>query len=531
MTAHEEYVLAIDLGTSGAKIALVSVYGEVIGWDFEPVQLFLLPHGGAEQDPEEWWSSIITASKRLLAKALVPREGIVAVCAGTTGLGTIPVDRDGKCLMRAMTWLDSRGAPYVRQHVRGLINVEGYDVFRMLRWLRITGGAPTLSGKDLIGHCLYLKNEAPAIYERAYRLLDVIGYIDFRLTGEYVATADTQALSWVVDNRNLERLAYHDGLIKEFGLDREKLPPIRRCIDVIGTLRPGVADDLGLNRGVKVVAGGFDLPVAAVGSGAVEDFAPHISISTSSFLTVHVPYKKTDISHMIASLPCAIPNRYLLVAEQESAGGNLMFLRDKILYHGDALIDIEKPSDYFEALNEVAQSAPPGSNGVIYTPWLYGERAPVEDSWIRAGFHNLSLQNNRADMVRAVFEGVALNARWMFDPVEKFCGRRLGPINLVGGGANSNLWCQILADVLNRTIRQVENPIQAVARGAALIASVGMGYIGFSDTPQLIKFQASYEPDPANRELYDERFEIFVDLYRRNKSIYERLNRPRPQRA
>jgi xylulokinase len=208
-----------------------------------------------------------------------------------------------------------------------------------------------------------------------------------------------------------------------------------------------------------------------------------------------------------------------------------MFLRDKILYHRDALFDIEKPPGYFEALNEVARSAPPGSNGVIYTPWLYGERAPVEDPWIRAGFHNLSLQNNRADMVRAVFEGVALNARWVFGPVEKFCGRRLGPINTVGGGANSNLWCQILADVLNRTIRQVENPIQAVARGAALIASVGMGYISFSDTPQLVKFQASYEPDPANRELYDERFEIFVDLYRRNKSIYERLNRPRPPKA
>jgi xylulokinase len=243
---------------------------------------------------------------------------------------------------------------------------------------------------------------------------------------------------------------------------------------------------------------------------------------------VHVPHKKTDLFHMIASLPCAIPNRYLLIAEQESAGGNLMFLRDKILYHGDALIDIEKPSDYFEALNDVARSAPPGSNGVIYTPWLYGERAPVEDSWIRAAFHNLSLQNNRADMVRAVFEGVALNARWVLGPVEKFCGRRLGPINLAGGGANSTLWCQILADVLDRTIRQVENPIQAVARGAAIIASVGMGYINFSDTPRLIKFRASYEPDSANRDLYDERFEIFVDLYRQNKSIYERLNRPRP---
>lgn len=314
MTAQEKYILAIDLGTSGAKVALVSIHGEVVGWEFEPVQLFLLPHGGAEQDPEEWWSAIVSASKRLLGKGLRPRESIVGVCAGTTGSGTVPVDRDGKCLMRAMIWLDSRGAQHVRDCVRGPINIDGYDIFRVLRWIRLTAGAPTLSGKDPIGHSLYLKNEAPEIYEKAYRMLDAAGYIDFRLTGEYVATADTVALWWVTDIRNLEKLAYHEGLIKEWGLDREKLPEIKRCSDVIGVLRPEVADDLGLNRGVKVVAGGFDLPVAAVGAGAVEDFAAHLSIATSSFFTVHVPFMKTDLSHMIASLPCAIPNRYLLVA-------------------------------------------------------------------------------------------------------------------------------------------------------------------------------------------------------------------------
>jgi len=526
-TERVPYILAIDLGTSGAKVALVSVHGDVVGWDFEPVQLFLLPHGGAEQDPEEWWSSILTASKRLLGKEIVPRSEIIGVCAGTHGIGTVPVDEDGKSLMRAMIWLDSRGANLVRKHVRGLISVEGFDVFRILRWLAITGGAPVRSGKDVIAHFLYLKNELPAVYEKAYKFLDVVDYIDFRLTGEYIATTDTIGISWVTDNRNPDNIHYHAGMIKDWGVDRQKLPEIKRCIDVIGNLRPDVADELGLRREVKVVAGGFDLPVAAVGSGAVEDFAAHLSISTSSFMTAHVPFKKTDLFHMIASLPCAIPGRYLLVAEQEIGGGNLTFLRDKILFHRDALLDIENPAGYFEALNEVAEKAPAGSNGLIYTPWLYGERSPVEDPWIRAAFHNISLATTRGDMIRGIFEGVALNARWILGPAEKFCGRRLDPLHVAGGGASSNLWCQIHADVLNRTVRQVKNPIQAVARGAAFLASVGMGYITFSDVSKLIQFQGIYEPNPANRSLYDERFEIFLDLYKQNKKIYERLNRPR----
>jgi xylulokinase len=238
-----------------------------------------------------------------------------------------------------------------------------------------------------------------------------------------------------------------------------------------------------------------------------------------------VPFKKTDVLHAIASLPCAIPNRYLLLAEQEAGAVNLTFLRDNILFHKDALLDMDKPEDFFQALNTVAEAAPPGCKGLIYTPWIYGERAPVEDPTIRAGVHNLSLEHTRADLIRAVLEGVAFNSRWVLRAVEKFCGCPMNPINVVGGGANSNLWCQIYADVLNRTIRQVRNPIQATARGAAFIAAVGLGYLQFEDIPKHIQFQNIYEPNPDHRELYDNMFAEFVNLYKGNKGIYRRLNR------
>lgn len=522
-----QYVLAIDLGTSSAKVGLFTVYGDAVGWDSEPVPLYLLPNGGAEQDPRDWWQSIRVASKRLLAKEFASRDDIIAICASTHGYGTVPVDRAGNYLMRAMIWLDTRGAEYTRKIAGGLVNIDGYDPLKILRWIRLTGGAPFLSGKDAFGHALYIKHEFPDIYRHTYKFLDVVDYIDWCLTGKFVTTCDSVVARWVTDNRNPEHIAYHDGLIRASTIERAKFPDIVRSIDVLGPILPRVADELGLRHDVQVVAGAFDVPAAAIGSGAVDNYAAHLYIGTSSWIATHLPLKKTDLASTMASLPCAIPDRFLLIAAQETAGSNLTWLRDNILYHDDALLSMKTPENFFTALNQVAEQAPPGSRGVMYTPWLFGERAPVDDGWIRAGVHNLSLHNTRADIVRAVLEGVAFNTRWVLDPVEKFCGRPMNPINLVGGGANSNLWCQIHADVLNRTIRQVKEPVLANARGAALIASVGLGYTRFDDIPKHIQIQNEYQPNPEHRTLYDKMFAEFVNLYKQNKGIYERLNRKR----
>jgi xylulokinase len=527
MSDKDKYVLAIDLGTSGAKVGLFSIYGEAFGWETEPVPLYLLPNGGAEQEPTEWWSAISTAAQRLLAKSPSLRDEVVAVCASTQGYGIVPVDRDGTCLTRASIWLDTRGAEYTRALTRGLINIAGYDLFKMLRWIRLTGGAPFLSGKDDLGHMLFIKHKLPEVYSSTFKFLDVLDYVNLRLTGKFVTTGDSVVARWVTDNRDPEHIAYHDGLIEISTIDRDKFPDIVRSIDVLGPLLPRVADELGLKRDVQVVAGAFDVPAAAIGSGALDDYTAHIYLGTSSWIAAHLPFKKTDLFSAMASVPCAIPTRYLLIAAQETAGGNLTWLRDNILYHRDTLLSADPPSDYFATLNQVAEQAPAGSHGVIFTPWLYGERAPVDDGWIRAGIHNLSLGSTRSDIVRAVLEGVAFNTRWILGPVEKFCGRVLNPINLIGGGANSAVWCQIQADVLNRSIRQVKDPILANARGAAMIASVGLGCISFADVAKHVQYLNEYQPDPQKRELYDKLFAEFVNLYKQNRLIYERLNRGR----
>ena len=164
-----------------------------------------------------------------------------------------------------------------------------------------------------------------------------------------------------------------------------------------------------------------------------------------------------------------------------------------------------------------------GSNGAIFAPWLQGERAPVDDSNVRGGFHNISLSTTRADLIRAVYEGVALNSRWLLGYVEKFTKRRLDAINLVGGGARSDIWCQIYADVLGRTIHQVQDPVQVNARGAGLIGAVGLGYITVDEIDDQVDIAATYIPNSAHAAVYDNSFAAFTELYQQNRKLFKRL--------
>ncbi|MBN8658400.1 MAG: FGGY-family carbohydrate kinase [Anaerolineae bacterium] len=519
---QEKLILAIDLGTSGMKVALISVNGVVLGWEAEPVRLILTPDGGAEQSPEEWWQAFLSAAGRLMKKN--QGANVIAVCASTQGEGTVAVDKDGNALRNAILWMDMRGAANLKKQIGGLINIDGAGISNVLRFVRLTGGMPSMTGKDPAAHMLFIRDTMPEVYKKTHKFLNVLDYINLRLTGEFVASFDSIVTSWVTDNRNPDAIHYDDSLIRTLGIDREKLPDVVACTKVIGNLRSDVANALGLSSNVKVVAGAIDNTAAAIGAGAVDDYALHIYIGTSSWMAAHVPFKKTDVASSLASIPCAVPGRYLLTALQATAGGNLTFLRDNIIYHKDELLQEADVPDIFKVLDQIANRVPAGANGVMYTPWIWGERAPVEDKTLRAGLYNLSLNSTREDIIRAFLEGIAYNTRWLLSPVEKFLGRKVHSINIVGGGAQSDMWCQIFADVMNVEIKQVADPIYANARGAAWIAAVGLGEIKYADIPELIQFRRAYQPKVENRAVYESGFENFQLIYKQMKGVYHRLN-------
>ncbi|MFX1415602.1 MAG: FGGY-family carbohydrate kinase [Promethearchaeota archaeon] len=522
-SGDREYFLAVDHGTSAMKVALTDKCGEILAFEFEKTPLYLKPGGGAEQDPDEWWTAFVNCSKRLVDGGTVPAKSIAGVCVSSQWSGTVAVDANGNHLSNAVIWMDTRGEPYVRKALKGIINIQGYGVTNVLRWLRKTGGIPTGSGKDSIAHIMFLKHEHPDIYEGAHMFLEPTDYLNLKLTGKFAASYASIMLHWCTKTTDIWNIDYDDGLIRKMGIDRSKLPPLKHSTDILGDVTSEVASEIGLSPDTKVVVGAPDLHSALVGSGAVRDYEGHVYIGTSSWVICHVPFKKTDISHNMASLPSAIPGRYFVANTQESAGACLTFLRDNIFYGNDP----EKfgKEEVYQEFDRVVEQVPAGSNKMIFTPWLYGERTPVENHTIRGGLHNISLPVKREDLIRAVFEGVAYNSRWLMELVEKFIKRKMDPINIIGGGAQSDIWCQIYADVLNRTVRQVKDPIYANARGAALIGAVGLGLCTFDEIPNLVQFSKVFNPNSENRELYDELFKEFLNIYKNNEKMYSRLNR------
>jgi len=518
------YILTVDLGTSGPKVALFTPDGTVIGHASEPNQIFLLPNGGAEQNPKEWWQSIKKAIKRLISETHIDPKQITAVCCTSQWSGTVAVDQDGDALLNAIIWMDARGLGDLKPVIEGFPKVEGYNLFKLLQWLRKTGGAPSRSGKDPVAHIHYIKNKYPNEYNLTYRFLEPKDYLNLCFTGEFASSYDSITLHWVTDNRDINNIRYDDSLFKITQLPKEKLPVLKSSVDVLGVVKQDVARELGLSDDVKVVMGTPDVHSAAVGSGAVQDYEAHLYVGTSSWLTCHVPFKMTSLAYNMAALPSAIPGKYLLMNEQETSGECLDFLKDQLFYAKDSFSQEEAPADFYERLSAVAAESPAGSNGIIFTPWLYGERTPIEDHTVRAGFFNLSLDNTRADIIRSVMEGVACNARWLLEVLEKLIKQKLTYINIVGGGARSDVWCQIYADVLNRPIRQMEDPVLVNLRGACYLASVALGYTSFEKISRTAKVLKEYTPNPAHTNLYNKRFAHFKEIYKRNKTLYKKLN-------
>jgi xylulokinase len=523
--ADDTYVLAIDLGTGGPKVALVAATGRIAASAFEPVPLRLLPGGGAEQDPHAWWSAVVSATRRVVVDGGVPVERIVGVGCTAQWSGTVAVAEDGHPLRPAVIWMDSRGSSAMRSQARGTVNVLGYGVHKLQRWIRLTGGAPGQSGKDPLAHILWIRESEPEVYRDTFKFLEPVDWLNQRLSGRFAASHDSIVVHWVTDNRRIGAIDYDQTLLRMAGLERAKLPDLVPSATIMGHLRPEAADELGLPVGLPVATGTGDVHSAAIGSGAVTDFAAHLYIGTSSWISCHVPFKKTDPLRNVASIPAALPGKYLVADEHETAGACLTFLVQNVLWGDDALGSAPPEGDVYKLLDEVAASVEPGANGTLFTPWLNGERSPVDDHTIRGGFHNLSLTTSRPDLVRAVYEGVALNSRWLLGAVERFVGRRLDPLAFIGGGANSDVWAQIHADVTGRRIRQVADPVLANVRGAGLLTFLALGRVKVEDLGAMIDVKATFEPDRAQAKVYDKLYPEFVNLYKRTKQIHKRLNR------
>ncbi len=506
-----ELCLAVDLGTGGPKVALVDPHGTIVGHEVLSVSTRFGTDGAAVQDAAEWWELIRAATTRLTTTH--GRGRVVGVAVTGQYASTVPVNANGEPTGPCLTWLDTRGAAHTRAALGG--PVQGYNPTKVLRFIRTNGGAPSLSGADPVGQILYLQAKEPELLARTRWLLEPVDYLTMRFSGVASGTHASRLALWMTDNRHLEHLAYDEGLLGLAGIDGSRLPPLLAFGEAVGTVSDALADELGLARGAVVVTGMPDLHAAALGAGAVGAYEGHLALSTTSWVSCPVPFKKTDAVHSIATVPGLSNDAYLVINNQETGAGALDWLRRALGAPDHA------------SVTALAASSPPGARGVRFEPWLAGERSPSEDKAARGGFANLSLQHDTSDLARAVLEGVAANSAWLFSYVERFVGQRLEPLRLLGGGAQSDLWAQIYADVLERRVERVHDPLLAQTRGAALVA-----WAQLSRTPlaQLVREPPVDLFEPANQHVYRE---LVGELPRRFASQRRQRRRGarRPARA
>jgi xylulokinase len=527
-SADASFVLAVDLGSSGPKVTIFSDRGELVAQATASVDTIITADGGGEQDPNQWWDSTTECVRAVLSERLVPLERIRAISIASQWSVTVPVDRQGRHLMNAVHWTDSRGAPYTKQITDGLIKLSGYGLRRMLAWVRLTGGVPTHSGADALAHILFIKHQRPDVYRQTYKLLEPMDYLNMRLTGRASASYATVFPYLLTDNRDNTNVTYSQRLIDWCGVDRDKLPDLLPVGTVLGDLLPEAAAAWGLQAGTKVITGTPDSQAAAVGSGAVQHFAGHVCVGTTAWLSCHVPFKKTNLLDYLATMPSAIAGRNMVTAEQGASGKCLQVLVDNWLFPEGAGDSPARRAAVYQEVERMAGSVAPGCEGLLFLPWLNGAGPPSGDGTMRGGFLNQSLRTGRAHAVRAVIEGVAFNLRWLRVAVEKFVGRRFDQLNYIGRTANSDLWCQTLADVLERPIRRMAEPGVATSRGAALAALVAIGRITVDDIPALVPVERTLLPRQQYTRLYADLFAAWLASYKATRPLFRQLQRIAP---
>ncbi len=528
-TSSDPWYLGIDLGTGGLKVGAVDLAGTVLASAFRSIDTVRTEDGGSEQDPAGWFDALVSACREITSARRV-REVGAGVCRGIGITGqwgsTIPVDAAGTPVGPCLLWSDRRGAPWSANLTGGSIGVAGFGARKIVSWLRLAGGAPSKEGADPTGHVQFLRHRRPEVDSRTAVHLEPVDLIGAWLTGVVAATPASMVLSWLTDNRPDATCAYHPALLRLADRRSSQLPPLRPTGSRLGVLLPERASALGLavpgaTPGVPVVCGVPDLHTAAIGTGGLGPFDGHVAISTSAWVSAPVSFKKTSVRYGMASIPGFAPNSYLIANNQETGGASLRWLRDSVLRADDGLG--RSPEDY-EALTTAAAHAAPGAGGVIFTPWLKGERTPVDDPFLRASFLNVSISTTRSDLIRAVLEGVAYNARWLLEATESFAGQPLNGLRLFGGGATSDLWAQIYADVFGRSIARIDDAMDVNVRGAAWFAALSLGHRTIDDLQRSPVATTTFVPDQRVFAKYRSLYGEFTRLARSQKAMYTRLN-------
>jgi len=503
------YIIAHDVGTSSDKAVLISYEGKIIASKAEPYPTYYPAPSFVEQDPLDYWNACCKASREVLEESGVDKKDVKAVIFSTQAMGIIPVDNDGNVLHPNITWVDGRAEKQAKE----LMNkVGGKTIFTLV------SGTPIM-GKDVIAKIQWVREERPDVYKRTKYFLDVNGYLKYKCTGVMVAEL-SGASSYGLDLKKKTWLS----ALKLVGIDMNKLPPLVKSIDKIGEgLTATAAEEMGLLEKTIVFGGCDDTQAAAVGSGMNSDGDIHIYLGTSAWVGA-TSKNQTKFVHGAAAIQSADPEMNLIDGITEAAGSNIQWICDQFFRSEQK----EYGDKIYAYMDEVIKKVPAGSDGLICTPWMTGERCPVSSTTTRATLFNMTPTHTREHLMRAVYEGIGYNLRWILENYEKDYKLSCRRFRIIGGGALDEAWMQIIADITQREFAVVENPRMAGALGVAIVAFVGLGVIdGFDKAGRFVKEERQYYPNMANKVVYDKLFANYKEIYKSLEKTYKKANSKR----
>ena len=529
-----KYVIAYDIGTTGLKTCIFEIDKTIklISSDNNSYGLYILPDGGAEQDADEWWNALCLSTKECFEKSKVkidPKDiAGISFCSQMQGL--VLVDKQGNAVRRPMSYMDQRAKEEIKEGIANGIQVAGANIFKLIPSLIITG-AVSSSVKDPTWKYKWVEKHEPEVFKKVYKWLDVKDYLICRCTGEFTMTQDSAFGTLLYDTRP-NKQCWSEKLCKMFGINMEHLPKIIKSTDMVGGLTEKAAKQLGLVEGTPVFGGGGDASLIGVGAGCTKLGDTHIYDGTSGWVITVTDKQMVDVSAMIAAITGAQENKFNYFAEMETAGKCLEWVKDHIaLDECNIYLDKKKVTDLddnmykslYTYMTETIKDVPPGSGGVIFTPWLHGNRCPFEDPNATGGFYGVKLETGKTELIRSVLEGVFYHLRWMLECQDKKL-KTSDRIRFVGGGALSPVSCQMLADITGRTIETVKDSQFVGSIGAAAIVGVGLDEIdSLENLKEFIPTDVVYEPNMENHKLYEPYYQTFKKIYNSDKKIYKAL--------
>ena len=485
-----EYILGIDIGTSSCKAAVFDLSGNVIDARTKEYPVYYPQPGWVEQNPEEWWTQVCAAVKGLLDGGNIKPSDIKAVGVDGQSWSAILADKNGEILLPSPIWMDTR-AESICERVRKDIGEDA--IFELCG----NPFAPTYTTPKLI----WFKENHPGAFKRTYKVLQSNSYIVYKLTGKF--TQD-ESQAYGLHFYDMRRGHFNKEMASEMGLDADMIPDISECHKIVGAVSAEASALTGLLHGTPVVAGGLDAACGTLGAGVIHDGQTQEQGGQAGGMSICIEQYKAHPKLIMSNH--VVPGRWLLQGGTVSGGGALKWLREK-----------QFPDLSFAEMDKIAEVVPPGAEGLVFLPYMAGERSPIWDKHAKGVYFGLDYTKWRGHIVRATMEGAAFALLHNIKTAEE-AGVMVSAMTAMGGAANSGVWTQMKSDMTGKPI-SVSSSDTATTLGAAILAGVGTGMYGSFDeaVKKTVTVRISHSPDMKNHEIYSRTFKIYLELYEKLK--------------